>query len=223
MAVACGAELGGKAGEAGADVVCQEHTAALSEAEHLPGLLHQVYGLVHGLGREGVLGAVDGGEEAGVCVLAKFCGGGTGLQLPLAGWCAGGVGLRQRNAHLMVAVEPQSPAEPEHCRLGDIALPGQRGNGEILRFVRMLQQVVSDRVTGSGQLVLSLMQQFPKICTHGQAPSSGPQCPHYFLYLLLPLPLHREGGIFIKSIKEVWPLDKCAFRHNSEEKAVQSI
>ena len=49
MAVACGAELGGKAGEAGADVVCQEHTAALAEAEHLPGLLHQVYGLVHGL------------------------------------------------------------------------------------------------------------------------------------------------------------------------------
>ena len=179
MAVACGAELGGKAGEAGADVVCQEHTAALSEAEHLPGLLHQVYGLVHGLGREGVLGAVDGGEKAGVCVLAKFCGGSTGLKLPLAGWCAGGVGLRQRNAHLMVAVEPQSPAEPEHCRLGDIALPGQRGNGEILRFVRMLQQVVGDRVAGSGQLVLSLMQQFPKICTHGQAPSSGPQCPHY--------------------------------------------
>ena len=87
----------------------------------------------------------------------------------------------------------------------------------------MLQQVVGDRVAGSGQLVLSLMQQFPKICTHGQAPSSGPQCPHHSLYLLLPLPLHREGGIFIKSIKEVWPLDKCAFRHNSEEKAVQSI
>ena len=201
MAVACGAELGGKAGEAGADVVCQEHTAALSEAEHLPGLLHQVYGLVHGFGREGVLGAVDGGEKAGVCVLAKFCGGGTGLQLPLAGGCAGGVGLRQRNAHLMVAVEPQSPAEPEHGRLRDVALPGQRGNGEILRFVRMLQQVVGDRVAGSGQLVLSLMQQFPKICTHGQAPSSGPQCPHYFLYLLLPLPLHREGGIFIKKYK----------------------
>ena len=38
-----------------------------------------------------------------------------------------------------------------------------------------------------------------------------------------PLPLHREGGIFIKSIKEVWPLDKCAFHHNSEGKAVQSI
>ena len=50
-----------------------------------------MYGLVHGLGREGVLGAVDGGEETGVCVLAKFCGGSTGLKLPLAGWCAGGV------------------------------------------------------------------------------------------------------------------------------------
>jgi len=201
MAVACGAELGGKAGEAGADVVCQEHTAALSEAEHLPGLLHQVYGLVHGLGREGVLGAVDGGEETGVCVLAKFCGGGTGLQLPLAGGCAGGVGLRQRNAHLMVAVEPQSPAEPEHGRLGDVALPGQRGNGEILRFVRMLQQVVSDRVAGSGQLVLSLMQQFPKICTHGQAPSSGPQCPHYSLYLLLPPSAAQGRGHLYKKYK----------------------
>ena len=160
-----------------------------------------MYGLVHGLGREGVLGAVDGGEETGVCVLAKFCGGGAGLQLPLAGGCAGGVGLRQRNAHLMVAVEPQSPAEPEHGRLGDVALPGQRGNGEILRFVRMLQQVVSDRVAGSGQLVLSLMQQFPKICTHGQAPSSGPQGPHYSLYLLLPPSAAQGRGHLYKKYK----------------------
>ena len=123
-----------------------------------------------------------------------------------------------------VAVEPQSPAEPEHCRLGDIALPGQRGNGEILRFVRMLQQVVGDRVAGSGQLVLSLMQQFPKICTHGQAPSSRLQCPHYSLcFLLPPSAAQGRGHFYKKSIKEVWPLDKCAFRHNSEEKAVQSI
>ena len=138
VAVAGGAELGGEAGEAGADVVGQQHTAALSEAEDLLGLPEHPCGLIHGLDREGVLGAVDGGEETGTGVFKERLGGSPGLKLPLAGHGAGGVGLRQRNAHLVVAVEPERPAEPEHRGLGDVALPGQRGNGKILRLIGVL-------------------------------------------------------------------------------------
>ena len=138
MTVAGGAELGGEAGEAGADVVGQQHTAALSEAENLLGLPEHPCGLIHGLDREGVLSAVDGGKETGAGVFKERLGGSPGLKLPLAGHGAGGVGLRQRNAHLVVAVEPERPAEPEHRGLGDIALPGQRGNGKILRLIGVL-------------------------------------------------------------------------------------
>ena len=119
-------QLGGDAGKAGADIICNIHAAALTKAVHLPGLVHQLRSLVHRLRRKTVLGAVDSSHQQGAGVLAQSCRVGIRLRHMLVDQCTGGVGLRQRNAHLMVAVEPQSPAEPEHCRLGHLTLSGQR-------------------------------------------------------------------------------------------------
>ena len=126
MAVAGGAELGGEAGKAGADVVGQQHAAALPEAEHLVCLPHQGHGLLHGLGGEGVLRAVDGGEEEGVGVLTEGRRRGVGAELLLVEQSPGSVGLGQSNAHLVVALKAQCPAEAEDGGLGHVALLGQR-------------------------------------------------------------------------------------------------
>lgn len=69
MTVPCGAELVGQAGKAGADIVGQQHTAALTQAEHLPRRTHQVHSLLHGFGRKRILGAVDGSEKQAAGVL----------------------------------------------------------------------------------------------------------------------------------------------------------
>ena len=126
VAVGNGAELVGDAGEPGTDLVGGGHAAALSHAEHLPGAVQQLHCLLHRLRRKGVLGAVDGGHEQRRGVLAQ--GGGVGVRggLLLVYQHTGGVGLRQRNAHFVVALKAQRPAEPEHRGLGHLTLSGQR-------------------------------------------------------------------------------------------------
>ena len=86
----------------------------------------------------------------------------------------------------------------------------------------MLQQVVSDRVTGSGQLVLSLMQQSQKFVPMVKLLRAGRNA-RTIPYTFFCPSAAQEGGIFIKSIKEVWPLDKCAFAIIRKKKLMQSI
>ena len=91
----------------------------------------------------------------------------------------GGVGLRQRDAHLVVALKPQRPAEAEHRRLGHAALPRQRRDGQILRFRRMLQQIIRHGTARFCQVALMLLQQFPKIrCHFSFSPFSGAAAPN---------------------------------------------
>ena len=110
----------------GADLVGSGHAAALSHAEHLPGAMQQRHGLLHRLRRKGVLGAVDGGHEQRRGVLAQSSSVGVRGGLLLVHQHAGGVGLRQRDAHFMVALKAQRPAEPEHRGLSHLTLSGQR-------------------------------------------------------------------------------------------------
>ena len=72
------------------------------------------------------MGAVDGGHEQRRGVLAQ--GGSVGVRggLLLVYQHTGGIGLRQRNAHFVVALKAQRPAEPEHRGLGHLTLSGQR-------------------------------------------------------------------------------------------------
>ena len=78
----------------------------------------------------------------------------------------GGIGLRQRNAHFVVALKAQCPAEAEDRGLGHIALLGEGRDGEVLRFVGVLEQIIRYRPAGLGQLVLPLVQQIPKVDRH---------------------------------------------------------
>ena len=164
VTVAGGAELGGQAGKAGADVVGQQHTAALPKAEHLFRFQHHRHGLFHRVGGESVLGAVDGGEEEGMGVLAEGSGGSVGAELLLVEHRAGGVGLCQRNAHLVVALKTQCPAEAEDRGLGHVALLGQRRDGEVLGFVCVVGEILGHQPPGFRQIVLALVEQIPKVC-----------------------------------------------------------
>ena len=62
MAVARRAELGGNAGEPCADIVGDQHAAALTQTVHLPRLAQQLRSSVHRFRRERILRAVDGGH-----------------------------------------------------------------------------------------------------------------------------------------------------------------
>ena len=114
MAVARRAELGGNAGEPCADIVGDQHAAALTQTVHLPRLAQQLRGSVHRFRRERILCAVDGGHQQGTGVLTQ--GGRVGVRFrhTLVDQRTGGIGLCQRNAHFVVALKPQRPAEAEH-------------------------------------------------------------------------------------------------------------
>ena len=170
MAVACRAELGGDAGKAGADIICNIHAAALTKAVHLPGLVHQLRSLVHRLRRKTVLGAVDRSHQQGAGVLAQSCRVGIRLRHMLVDQCTGGVGLRQRNAHFMIALKPQRPAEAEHRCLCHTALLCQRGDGQILCLCRVLHKIVRHGAARFCQVALMLLQQLPKIRCHCSFP-----------------------------------------------------
>ena len=164
MTVPCGAELIGQAGKAGADIVGQQHTAALTQAEHLPRRTHQIHSLLHGFGRKRILGAVDGSEKQAAGVLTQAGGGSARLRLMLVDQRTGGVGLRQRNAHLMVALKAQCPAEAEHRCLCHLAFPRKGGNGKVLCLVGMVDKVICHSTAGFCQFILPLLQQLPEVC-----------------------------------------------------------
>ena len=166
VAVSCRAELVGQAGKAGTDIIGQQHAAALPQAEHLPCCPQQIHGLVHRIRRKGALGAIDGREEQRARMLTELVGGRARLRLLLIDERSGRIGLGQRNAHLMISIEPQRPAEPENSRLGHLALPRQRRDRKILRLVGMVDEVIRHHPPGFGQLVLPLVQQLPEISRH---------------------------------------------------------
>ena len=151
---------------------CPMQKTCLASAEH-------PCGLIHGLGREGVLSAVDGGKETGAGVFKERLGGSPGLKLPLAGHGAGGVGLRQRNAHLVVARRTRAPGRTgtpwprRHCTPGperkwkDTA-PHQRA----VRGSRPRHGRISS--TGPAAAAAVPKNSYPYLCSFGQA---GPQCP----------------------------------------------
>ena len=99
-------------------------------------------------------------------MVAESGRGGPGLQLLMVDHAASGVGLGQGNAHLVVALKAQCPAEAEDRGLGHIALLGEGRDGEVLRFVGVLEQIIRYRPAGLGQLVLPLVQQIPKVDRH---------------------------------------------------------
>ena len=216
MAVACRAELGGDAGKAGADIICNIHAAALTKAVHLPGLVHQLRSLVHRLRRKIVLGAVDSSHQQGAGVLAQSCRVGIRLRHMLVDQCTGGVGLRQRNAHFMIALKPQRPAEAEHRCLCHTALLCQRGDGQILCLCRVLHKIVRHGAARFCQVALMLLQQLPKIRCHFSFSSFPAQ------QSTDPDQLPTVSFTFVKSIKESSPLRKRRIAHILARSSVQS-
>lgn len=218
MAVTGGAELGGQAGKPGADVIRQQHTAALTKTEDLLRVLHQFHSFFDSVGRERVLGAVDGVHEERGGVFTERAGCGTGFGFPWVEWGTGGVSLRKGNAHFVVAIEAQRTAEPKNSGLGDFALLGEGGDREILGFVGVLHQIFGNSSPGFCQGVLSFVQQFPKIRRHNE-----------LQLLLMRFPKRKASGTdfltpsYKKSIKEIFLLDKWGFEHKFGAVSVQSV
>ncbi len=220
--------LVGKAGEAGADVVCQEHTAALSRGR-TPALAPRIRCTVPRprlrVERAFWVPLMAVRKRAYACS-QSFCGGGTGLQLPSGS--AEGVRWRwpapaQCASHGSRRT-PKARQNRKHGRHGDVALPASEEMGEILRFVRHAaadSRRPRGRIWSAGPVVDgSNSQKFVPMVKHLRA---GRQCrtiPYTFFCPFAALPC--TGDSFIKVKRTVWPLDKCAFRHNSEEKAVQA-
>ena len=128
--------------------------------------MQQRHGLLHRLRRKGVLGAVDGGDEQRACVFAELGRGRARLRLRLVDERSGHIGLCQRDAHLVIPLEPQRPAEAEHGSFRHIAGPRQRGDRKVLRFVGVVDQIIGHHPPGFGQFVLPLVQQLPEIRRH---------------------------------------------------------